>query len=739
MKESYGPEFIARADEQLLGQLEDLARGCPLPLPKLQAVLTGFSGSDREIAMVFLLRAQIETQHRIGQPCLMDAYQAAFEDDATLVREVFLDDLAFRYDQMERSGRISKIPALIGAFPTNASAAALKRLIELDSEQGEAESVIECYRSYWDSIRDHGNLVSGFCELIGIPGPSSLVGEQNEYRLEELVGVGGAGCVFRAIDLEVGREVAIKFLHPRLGDRHRQGLSNRVNHEVALMARLDHPNVAQVFGIRPFEDTYIIVMQFVPGSVTLREMLDGAASAVELIGILSDVADALAAVHEAGLVFRDLKPSNVLVRMPSRNSPARVYLTDFGLALPAAEAGAGRARFEGTPRYAAVEQLKNGEAFTQSDVYSFGCILYEALAGTMPFEADSFSELTTALKETIPQDPQLVRADVPSSLSQLALRCLLPGIEQRPVDGGELRLAFETAQSPIHDPPPSKLRFALWIGVASIVLICASFAVGYTIGDRPLENGVNFSSEFDEELVKEELIHFFSQPHEVVSSPSERSLVELGATSPDYSPGIETVRKSQIFDMRGWKQMTSDSGDELVSAATMITSLVLKKTSTEADKFYIRPKTSGLDVYTKLPGFDYHVKIPYEPRAVGNEHLKERIIIVDVSDKPVDAEFLLKSVSTYWNSMQADDQWAGALISSSVISQQITLIFPEVKPFTSYKLMVSRVGNQRTRPIPLSEEGSTYRVVADENYSGWIYLEILKPKIGHVYQIFWDW
>jgi protein kinase-like protein len=208
------------------------------------------------------------------------------------------------------------------------------------------------------------------------------------YVIEELVGQGGMGEVFRAHDVRLDRTVALKVLGPHLAGSER--FRERFLRESMLAARLDHPNVIPIFEAGESEGTLYIAMRLVDGT-DLRAILreEGVLEPARAIDLLASVAGALDAAHAAGLVHRDVKPANILVASTPESDPAEhVYLSDFGLTTLSADAG-DSGPFTGTADYAAPELVTRGAVDHRVDVYALACVLFECLTGKPPYAGDS--------------------------------------------------------------------------------------------------------------------------------------------------------------------------------------------------------------------------------------------------------------------------------------------------------------------------------------------------------------
>ena len=220
-------------------------------------------------------------------------------------------------------------------------------------------------------------------------GDFSIGSEVAGYRIEELIARGGMGVVYRATHLGLERPVALKVIARELADR--AGFRERFLRESRLAARLEHPSVVPVYDSREVDGELIVAMRLVKGG-DLRRLIDreGPLPPHRALDLLAQVADALDAAHAAGIVHRDVKPHNILVEGD------RAYLSDFGLAKAFDESGAASgASVVGTAQYMSPEQWRGDSIGPAADVYSLGCVLYEALTGIAPFqrgEADTEPE-----------------------------------------------------------------------------------------------------------------------------------------------------------------------------------------------------------------------------------------------------------------------------------------------------------------------------------------------------------
>jgi serine/threonine-protein kinase len=260
------------------------------------------------------------------------------------------------------------------------------------------------------------------------------------YKIEAIAGRGGMGVVFRAEHLHLGRIVALKVLTADLAGN--RSFRQRFVREAQTAARLDHPNIVPVFDAGEAESLLYIAMKYIDG-VDLGHVLDAEErlSAQRTVDLLADIADALDVSHGAGLVHRDVKPGNVLV------DNARSYLTDFGLTKRIASRTALTAagRTVGTAAYLAPEQIRGQDVDARTDIYAFGCVLYECLTGDVPFTRDTDMAVLWAHLEQDPEPASERVSDLPKDLDVVFAQALAKRKEDRFASCGELMKAVAEA------------------------------------------------------------------------------------------------------------------------------------------------------------------------------------------------------------------------------------------------------------------------------------------------------
>ena len=323
------------------------------------------------------------------------------------------------------------------------------------------------------------------------------------YEVTARIGVGGMGEVYRATDTNLGRQVAIKVL-PDTFAQDPERLA-RFDREAKTLASLNHPNIAIIHGLEKADGIRALVMELVEGSTLADRIAQGPIPVEEALPIARQIADALEAAHERGIIHRDLKPGNVKVR-----PDGTVKVLDFGLAKivepgygsdPTGGLGATVAAQSptittpamtmagvilGTAAYMSPEQAKGRPADKRSDLWAFGCVLYEMLTGRRAFDGDDVGEVLAAVIKSEVNWDGLPPA-VPPRVRELMRRCLRKDSRQRLGDAGAVRLELDDVlASPEDTPIPSVRRGFVSLPVAlSVGLIAMAASSAVTVWLRP--------------------------------------------------------------------------------------------------------------------------------------------------------------------------------------------------------------------------------------------------------------
>src|SRR6267143_4199831 len=282
----------------------------------------------------------------------------------------------------------------------------------------------------------------------------SLIGQQlGCYKIVFLVGAGGMGDVYQAHDTKLNRDVAMKVL-PAAFINDPERLS-RFQREARTLAALNHPNIATIHGLERADGVNYLVMELVPGHTLAERVSSGALQIAEALKVAAQIAEALEAAHEKGVIHRDLKPANVNV-----TPEGRVKVLDFGLAKAFAgdgeldvskpptltAMGTEEGRILGTPAYMSPEQARGKPVDRRTDIWAFGCVLYERLTGKQTFHGEEVTDILAAVV-VAEQDWQALPATTPPAVRNLLRRCLQKDAKKRLRDAGDARIEIEEALS----------------------------------------------------------------------------------------------------------------------------------------------------------------------------------------------------------------------------------------------------------------------------------------------------
>jgi len=305
-------------------------------------------------------------------------------------------------------------------------------------------------------------------------GASSLGG--GRYRLDRSLGHGGMATVFLARDEELDRPVAIKLLAENLvGD---SAFRDRFLREARLAARLSHPNVVSVYDAGEAEDGRpFIVMEYVPGN-TMAEV--GRPTPAEAVGLVLQACQGLAHAHEAGLVHRDVKPQNLLLR-----DDGVLKVADFGIARAAETTALTQVgTVLGTAAYLSPEQALGEEVTPATDVYALGAVLYELLAGRTPYEFDSLADLAAKQREEPITPVSELAPEVSPQVEDAVMRALARNPAYRPPSDAALAQEL-SATAPFEATVQPDDHNRLWWAIAAVVAVAAiasGIAVALTNG-----------------------------------------------------------------------------------------------------------------------------------------------------------------------------------------------------------------------------------------------------------------
>ena len=311
------------------------------------------------------------------------------------------------------------------------------------------------------------------------------------YEVISALGAGGMGEVYRARDTKLGRDVALKVVSDTFTqDPERVA---RFHREAQLLAALNHPNIATIHGLEDSQGSQFLVMEVVEGGTLADRLTSGALPVPEALAIARQVAAALQAAHEKGIIHRDLKPANIAF-----SADGQVKVLDFGLA-KALESGTGSAidspalvtrsptlslaatqagMILGTAAYMEPEQAKGKPADKRSDIWAFGCVLYEMLTGRRAFEGEDASDTMAAVLRAEPEWSTLPRS-VPPAVQDLIHGCLAKDRGKRVGDTAALVFVLDHLKTATHDVvTPTRESATRWrrAAAAAVFAVAAGLA-----------------------------------------------------------------------------------------------------------------------------------------------------------------------------------------------------------------------------------------------------------------------
>lgn len=254
------------------------------------------------------------------------------------------------------------------------------------------------------------------------------------YKIEQKLGEGGMGAVYKGVDTMLDREVAIKALKPELASQ--TAVVERFRSEAVTLAKLHHPNIATLYSLFRQGDELYMVLEYVRGE-TLDEIMtrNGALSAEQVIPAFCQILDGINHAHEVGIIHRDIKPANIVM---TENGTPKVL--DFGIARLLGTNRMTRAgNIIGTLEYMAPEQVKGLETDARTDTYALGMMLYEVLTGRTPFDTENEFELMKLQTESMPPNPRSINPSIPLAVESAIMHAIQKDPDERFQTAGEFR------------------------------------------------------------------------------------------------------------------------------------------------------------------------------------------------------------------------------------------------------------------------------------------------------------
>jgi len=327
----------------------------------------------------------------------------------------------------------------------------------------------------------------------------------SHYKIIEKIGQGGMGVVYRAEDTNLSREVAIKVL-PEQFTKDPQRLA-RFEREAKLLAQLNHPNIAAIYGLEEADGVRFLALELVEGETLAERVAKGPLPVKETLEICRQIAEGVEAAHEKGVIHRDLKPANVKV-----TPEGKVKILDFGLAkafegeAPVSDISQSPTLTEemtragvilGTAAYMSPEQARGEEVDKRTDIFAFGCVLYELLTGRKAFDGKTVTDTLAKVLEGVP-DWKALPNNTPWRIQELLQRCLSKDPDDRLLHIGEARIQIKKAlEEPTESPTgvptavqPGQQRWALGVALA-LGAVFAGLAVWLLIQPSAPEQPLN--------------------------------------------------------------------------------------------------------------------------------------------------------------------------------------------------------------------------------------------------------
>ena len=301
------------------------------------------------------------------------------------------------------------------------------------------------------------------------------------YVIQEQIGVGGMGVVYRARDERLARDVAVKVLPS--GSFSDEVARKRLRKEALALSRLNHPNIETVYDFDTQADVDFLVAELIPGTTLNHKLAAGPLPEREVSRLGSQLAEGLEAAHQAGLLHRDLKPSNLRI-----TPDGRLKILDFGLAKEFGPVGESRttmseastAGIVGTLPYLTPEQLEGEDADARSDIYSAGAVLYEMATGRPPFQEKSRPLLMEAILNRSPAAPSVLNPRISLALEAVISKALDKNPSRRYQSARELSVDLQRLTNPAAATTSQEARSSKrWLLLAVTALLSVAIVVGY--------------------------------------------------------------------------------------------------------------------------------------------------------------------------------------------------------------------------------------------------------------------
>jgi serine/threonine protein kinase len=359
----------------------------------------------------------------------------------------------------------------------------------------------------------------------------NLVGRQiDNYRVDALLGEGGMGAVYRAHDLNLDRDVALKVMHPQFAKQ--PEFQKRFLQEAQAAAKLgDHPSIVNIYNFGSRQGFFYMLMAFVPGAslgkyIKRLQQQNQVVKLSETLLILAQVSEALGYAHRHGVVHRDIKPDNVLLKpreepIEDGRLPVRAVVTDFGLAkLLEGGVQTQTGTFMGTLPYMSPEQCMNKELDGRSDLYSLGIMLYQLATGQLPFDIKSPTEAVMKHINEIPPRPEVIRPGLPPEVASVIEKSIAKDPGDRYQSGEDMAAALRQAAAGLTDADVTKFA-----PQETVVSIATQLLPAETVAE-PSQVGFELTA-----LPGEARVLIARKGEEPRSHPLDKNLITIGRSS----------------------------------------------------------------------------------------------------------------------------------------------------------------------------------------------------------------
>ncbi len=518
----------------------------------------------------------------------------------------------------------------------------------------------------------------------------------SHYRLVAKCGEGGMGVVWKAEDTVLDRTVAVKVLPEAVAKNPERRA--RLEREAKLLASLNHPNIAAIHGLEDENGVRFLVMEFVPGETLEEALRRGPFPADETLAVCRQIAEALEAAHESAVIHRDLKPANVVI-----TPEGKVKVLDFGLAKafetdrpaggmsqsPTITTGGTKAGLVlGTAAYMSPEQARGKPLDRRTDIWSFGCVLFELFSGRAPFHGDTVSD---TIAEILKQEPdwRVLPASAPQTIRKLIRRCLHKDPQRRLQHIGDARIEIEEVQSGESDPdkaaaPTRRGNRAILFGAAVLVAVAAF--LGAWIDRAAFRSAGSISAKILEVVQAKRLTHDSGLSEGPTWSPDGRLLAFASNRSGNFEIYVRPIDGGQDVNITNhpaqeFQPAYSPDGKRVAFISTRSSRTGMIKIGSTAG---IEIRTYGGDLWVTptlggqarrlAPDANFPTWLPDGRKIVyisGAEYRRSIIVIGADGGSP---ETILPSDASTWEILRVEVSPGGKWISFETLSEEIYLL-----------------------------------------------------------------